>query len=61
MAVIKAQLRATDTQSLAEATRLADLELEDCHGTLDMAEGIAHFLERRPPRFPRLSQYDENR
>ena len=55
MAVMKAQLSAAYTQSLAEATRLADRELERCHGTPDMAEGIAHFLERRPPRFPPLA------
>ncbi len=58
MSVIKAQLRGAWTQSLAEATRTADLELEKCHGSPDMAEGVAHFLARRPAAFPPLPPED---
>lgn len=54
MAVIKAQIRGAYVQSLAQATRMADLELEKCQGTPDMAEGVNAFLERRPPAFPPL-------
>ncbi|SFH63987.1 enoyl-CoA hydratase-related protein [Albimonas pacifica] len=54
MAVIKAQLRGAFVQTLAEATRMADVELEKCHGVPDMEEGVAHFLERRPAAFPPL-------
>ena len=56
MAVIKAQLRAGLGQSLAEATRMAELDLEKCADAPDMTEGVAHYLERRPARFPPLDR-----
>ena len=54
MAVIKAQLRAAWGQTLAEATRMAERELEACIATPDMAEGVRSYLEKRPPNFPPL-------
>lgn len=50
-ALIKAQLRKGRSQSLTEATRLAEMLLESCDGHPDMVEGIAHWAEKRPARF----------
>ncbi len=38
-------------QSLAEATAVANREQEICRDTEDFREGIAHFMEKRAPRF----------
>ena len=55
MMVMKRQLRAAWTQSLAQATAQSNRETELSLEADDVAEGIAHFLEKRPPRFPPLS------
>lgn len=49
--VIKYQLNQAIFQSLAEATRLSEEEALLCRGTDDYKEGVAHFVEKRPPRF----------
>jgi enoyl-CoA hydratase/carnithine racemase len=38
-------------QSLAEATAVANREQEICRDTEDLREGVAHFMEKRAPRF----------
>lgn len=49
--VMKRQLGEQPFQSLAEATRLANAEMFDSIQSEDFAEGVAHFIERRPARF----------
>jgi enoyl-CoA hydratase/carnithine racemase len=55
MMIIKRQLRQAWSQSLAHATALSTRETSRCIGSEDVAEGIAHFLERRHARFPSLA------
>jgi enoyl-CoA hydratase/carnithine racemase len=51
MRIIKRQLTAASRQTLAEATQLANREVAICRGTEDFKEGVAHFVEKRAPRF----------
>jgi enoyl-CoA hydratase/carnithine racemase len=51
MRVIKRQLWEAQFQGLAEATALANEEMVQSFGCEDFKEGVAHFLEKRPPRF----------
>ena len=51
MRVIKQQLSLVPRQTLAEATQLANREVALCRGTEDFKEGVAHYLEKRAPRF----------
>jgi enoyl-CoA hydratase/carnithine racemase len=51
VSVIKRQLYEGLFQSLAEATAISNREQELCRSTEDFREGIAHFLEKRPPNF----------
>jgi enoyl-CoA hydratase/carnithine racemase len=51
MRIIKQQLTAAPRQTLAEATQLANREVAICRGTEDFKEGVAHFVEKRAPRF----------
>lgn len=49
--LIKQQIRLGRSQSLTNATRLAEKLLESCDNHPEMAEGIAHWVEKRAPRF----------
>jgi enoyl-CoA hydratase/carnithine racemase len=51
VAIIKRQVYEGLFQSLAEATAVANREQEVCRDTEDFREGVAHFLEKRPPNF----------
>jgi enoyl-CoA hydratase/carnithine racemase len=51
IAVIKRQLWLANQQSLAQACRLADEEMAKATQTTDFLEGVAHFVEKRPPQF----------
>ena len=49
--VMKRQLWEAQFQNLAEATAVADTEMRRSFGSEDFREGVAHFLEKRAPRF----------
>lgn len=51
MGVIKRQLYEVPFQTLAEATIDANREMALAARSEDFREGVAHFLEKRPPRF----------
>ena len=51
MQVIKRQLWEAQFQDLAEATAVAETEMRRSFGSEDFREGVAHFLEKRAPRF----------
>jgi enoyl-CoA hydratase/carnithine racemase len=51
MGVIKRQLWEAQFQGLAQATAVADEEMRKSFGAEDFKEGVAHFLEKRAPRF----------
>jgi enoyl-CoA hydratase/carnithine racemase len=50
-AVIKRQLWDGLMQDLGEAMKVADREMAQSLKGADFKEGVAHFLEKRPPRF----------
>lgn len=54
MAVIKEQLRRALDQSLDEALEEAGTQMRDSFSRPDVQEGVASYLERRPPRFEPL-------
>lgn len=54
MAVIKRQVWGDWTATLEEAAKVATREMLASFGRPDFAEGVASFLERRPPAFPPL-------
>ena len=49
--IIKKQVYEALFQSLAEATVIANREQEICRDTEDFREGVAHYLEKRAPKF----------
>ncbi|TIN32418.1 MAG: enoyl-CoA hydratase [Mesorhizobium sp.] len=49
--VIKQQIYNSYFQSLAEACAMADIELQAAGTSEDYKEGVAHFLEKRSPKF----------
>jgi enoyl-CoA hydratase/carnithine racemase len=49
--VIKRQLYAVPFQTLAEATIDANREMQIALKGSDFREGVASFMEKRPPRF----------
>jgi enoyl-CoA hydratase/carnithine racemase len=51
MRVIKRQLHDAMFQSLAQAVQVADREMFESFGSEDFREGVAHFIEKRPPAF----------
>ncbi len=51
LAVIKAQIWKSLFQELGPALELADREMVKSFGSADFKEGIAHFVEKRAPRF----------
>jgi enoyl-CoA hydratase/carnithine racemase len=51
MGVIKRQLWEAQFQTLAEASASANEEMRQSLPTEDFKEGVAHFLEKRAPRF----------
>jgi enoyl-CoA hydratase/carnithine racemase len=50
--IMKRQVYETQFQTLAEAAALADEGLVASMESEDFREGVAHFLEKRSPRFP---------
>ena len=51
MAVIKRQVWEAQFQTLNEAMGVADEEMRRSFSSADFKEGVAHFLEKRPPSF----------
>jgi enoyl-CoA hydratase/carnithine racemase len=51
MAVMKRQIWEAQLQSAAEAISLAEIEMRQSFQSDDFREGVAHFLEKRPPHF----------
>jgi enoyl-CoA hydratase/carnithine racemase len=49
--VMKRQVWEAQFQSLAEATAVADEEMQKSFTAEDFKEGVAHFVEKRAPRF----------
>jgi enoyl-CoA hydratase/carnithine racemase len=49
--VIKRQVYEAQFQTLAQATEAADEEMVLSIGSADFKEGVAHFMEKRPPAF----------
>ena len=54
VAVMKAQVRRSLQQGFAESLAEADAQMAASFASADMKEGLAHYLERRPPAFPDL-------
>ena len=49
--VMKKQVYEALFQTLGEATDVANVEMMKSFGSADFREGVAHFLEKRPPAF----------
>ena len=49
--VMKRQIWEAQFQSLAEATAVGEEEMRKSFTSADFKEGVAHFVEKRPPRF----------
>ena len=48
---MKRQLWEAPYQSLGEAVTLANAEMVESLRSEDFQEGVAHFIDKRPPRF----------
>lgn len=55
LAVMKAQVYAALTQGFPEAMSIADAAMLQSFTRDDFKEGVAHFVEKRPARFPDLT------
>ena len=51
VAVIKRQIWDGMFQTMSEATAIANYEMEQSFAAPDFKEGVAHFLEKRAPKF----------
>lgn len=51
LASVKANMNASFQRTLAEAHEAEGAAQVACFGSSDMAEGVAAFIEKRPPRF----------
>jgi enoyl-CoA hydratase/carnithine racemase len=51
LAVMKAQIWKGLYQNLNDAVAVGDAEMQKSFATEDFKEGVAHFVEKRPPRF----------
>ncbi|MCH8882468.1 MAG: enoyl-CoA hydratase, partial [SAR324 cluster bacterium] len=49
--VMKEQIYRTQFKSLGEAIDIANREMEASFTSEDFREGVAHFVEKRPPTF----------
>ena len=49
--VMKRQIWEAQFQTLAEATAVGNEEMRRSFGAEDFKEGVAHFVEKRAPRF----------
>lgn len=49
--VMKSQVYTAQFQTLGEAIDVANIEMMKSFGSSDFREGVAHFMEKRPPRF----------
>ena len=54
MAVIKAQIWKTPFQGFGESLAVADAEMQKSFKSEDFKEGVAHYMEKRAPRFKGL-------
>jgi enoyl-CoA hydratase/carnithine racemase len=48
---MKRQLWEAQFQTLSEATAVANHDMELSFASADFKEGVAHYVEKRPPRF----------
>lgn len=51
MAIMKAQVWKSNFQDFNEALAVADVEMKESLANPEFKEGVAHFLEKRPPKF----------
>jgi enoyl-CoA hydratase/carnithine racemase len=51
MAVMKAQVWKSNFQDFNQALAIADVEMKTSLANPEFKEGVAHFLEKRPPKF----------